>query len=178
MDLQLPLNEHGLIRVFAVNRTAAELPLALKSQDKAALAAKLLGHDIADGGAELFPVSDLSGIGLSGYLAEGYTVPDDQLRDARAKLDALEGYVLLVFSTAFEGRPTTLTLGADLTLIGTFGEAQPDMAVRPLESEAAQPYSGTPSATPPAPPKRRATGSLGVVGLFVLAALILWWALS
>jgi hypothetical protein len=176
MDLSIPSNEHGLIRVFALNRSPAELSLALKTLSKTALASDLLGHDIAAGGAELFPVADLSGIGLSGYLADGYAVPMDQLKETRTKLDALEGYVLLVFSAAFEGHAVTLTPGPDLTLIGTFGETQPDMAMRAVESEAAQPYTGAPSATPPIPPKGRAGGSLVSVGLIVLVALILWWA--
>ena len=178
MDLSIPLNEHGLIRVFAVNRPAAELSNALKSQDKTTLVADLLGHEMTESGAELFPVSDLAGIGLSGYLADGYAVPLDQLSDTRAKLDALEGYVLLVFSAGFEGRAATLTLGPDLTLIGTFGETQPDMAVRPLDSDAAQPYSGTSATTPTTTPKTRPSGSLVVAALVILAALLLWWILS
>ena len=178
MDLNIPPGEHRLIRVFAVNRPTAELAFALKSNDKAQLIADLLGHGIAQDGAELFPVSDLAGIGLCGYLAAGYAVPTEQLTNARPKLDALEGYVLLVFSAAFKGRAATLSPGSDLTLIDTFGETQPDMAVRPLDSEAAQPFSGTSNATPAASPKSRASGSLVVAGLIVLAALLLWWALS
>lgn len=180
MDLNIPPGEHGLIRVFAVNRPTAELSLELKSKDKSGLVAELLGQDIAKDGAELFPVSDLAGIGLSGYLAAGYTVPESQLADTRGKLDALEGYVLLVFSAAFEGRTGMLSPGSDLTLIGTFGETQPDMVVRVLDSEAAQPYSGTPTSTapPPAAPKPRATGSLVVAALIALVALLFWWSFS
>lgn len=177
MDLLITPNEHGLIRVFAVNRVPAEVSSALKAQDKIALAADLLGHPIAQGGAEVFPVADLSSIGLSGYLADGYAVPEDQLKAARAKLDALEGYVLLVFSAAFEGQAVALSPGPELTLIGTFGEARPEMPSLPLESDAAQPYTGTPSPTPPIPPKGRAGGSLMIVGGIVLVALVLWLVL-
>ena len=177
MALRIQPNERGLIRVFAVNRPTTELNLAIKRHGKIGAAADLLGHPLAAEGAELFPAADLAGIGLSGYLAEGYAVTPEQLSPARAKLDALEGYVLLVFSAAFEGQAATLDPGPAVTLIGTFGEAQPDMAVRPMESEAAQPYTGT-AQTPPAPdPAKTPKGSLLVLGLILIAGLVLWLAL-
>ena len=84
---------------------------------------------------------------------------------------------MLVYSPAFGGVEATLDPIPELTLIGTYSQEQADRTPIPLESEAAAPYTGIPGAVPPIPPKGRAGGSLVVVGLAVLAALILWWAL-
>lgn len=167
-----------MIRVFAVNGSASDVTDDMNTRGKTALVAEALGTKIPKDGFELIALADLADIGLSGYLADGYAVPDAQLKDARSKLDALDGYVLLVFSAAFGGTETTLSPGAHLTLIGTFGETQPDMISLPLDAEAAQPYTGTPHARAATPPKKNASGSLVVAALVILAGLILWWALA
>ncbi|MGB3247313.1 MAG: hypothetical protein WBB25_22490 [Sulfitobacter sp.] len=178
MTLIVAPNEQGLIRVFAVNRPASDVAQAIVASGAAGLAADLLKCEIAQSGLEFVAVADLAGIGLSGYLADGYAVPPDQLNAARSKLDALDGYVLLLFSSAFEGTGKTLAPGPDVTLIGTFGETQADMTARALKSEAAKAYSGTPRQTSVAPSGKRAGGSLMVAATIVLAGLVLWWALS
>ncbi len=176
MAFEIQRSEHNLIRVFAVNRPAHNLRAALAEQDKTDLIAELLGQDVPKDGAELFPVADLAGIGLSGYLEQGYAVSPDQLEDAKARLDALEGYVLLLFSSAFKGRDVTLEPGANLTLIGTFGEEQPDMTPTALQSEAAemQPTSDLPPSTPP---PKRGSGAAIALALIAVAGLALWLAL-
>ncbi len=181
MAIEIARNESGLIRVFAVNRNPQELTQAFKEKDGASLVAELLGQSLPEGGYELFPVKDLTGVGLKGYLQEGYAVPREQLAAQRPRLDALEGYVLLVFSQAFEGKAATLKPGPDLTLIGTFGEAQPDMSTIPLESEAAQVGSSPDQqTTPPAP--RSGAGTLVAVMLvamlFVVGVIALKLGLS
>ena len=178
MSLTVTPNKQGLIRVFAVNRPATEMRQAIDAQSKDAIATELLGTTLPDNGFELFPAADLAGVGLAGYLSEGHTIPADQLAGARSKLDALDGYVLLVFSSAFNREGASLKPSADLTLIGTYGEAQPDMTTRQIDSEAAQPYTGMPQQAPATPPKSHASGSLVVAALIVLAGLILWWALA
>lgn len=174
-QVHIPKSEHGVIRVFAVSRPMPDMSAALKSQSKEALAADLLGRDVGPSTIELFPVTDLTGVGLPRYLADGYDVPDDQLRADRARLDALDGYVLLVFSSAFGGAETTLNLPADLTLIGTYGEASPDMHAGHIDSDAAKAYSGTPTLTPPIPPKDRAGSLMVGMGLLVAVLLLLFW---
>ena len=177
MVLKIQRNERGLIHVIALNRAVVEVADAVKTQGKAAMVAELLGQTLPETGFELFPIADLAGVGLTGYLADGYAVEPEQLHSARVRLDRLDGYVLLVFSAAFEGRETTLITGPDLTLIGTYGEAMPDMTPRVLESDAAQAYSGTPRPSPAPPPQRRATGARVVAVLIGIAALALWWTL-
>jgi hypothetical protein len=178
MAIQIPRNEEGLIRIFSVSRPPLEITSEIAARDKAAIAAELVGRPLPEGEFELFPVADLSGVGLSGYLTDGYAVPADQITRHRSKLDALDGYVLLVFSKAFEGAEVTLTPGPDLTLIGTFGEAQPDMRSLPIDSEAAQAYSGVPRQTPATPPSGASGSALIVIGLIVFLGLVLWWVLG
>lgn len=174
----IPNNEYGQVRVFAINRTAADMADDIENTGKTAVVSALIGQDLPASGFELFPIDDLTGVGLSGYLGQGYDVPPEQLVKARGKLDALEGYVLLVFSSAFAGRDTTLTTTAGLTLIGTFGEAQPNMQNTPIESGSAQAYSGTPRQTPAQPPRGKAGSAMVIVGLIVIAGLVLWWGLG
>lgn len=172
--IEIPKHETGQIRVFAVNRPMADVTEAIESIGKPAVIADLLGRPIAENGAELFAVSDLTGVGLPNYLLEGYTALSDQITRDQKKLEALDGYVLLLFSSAFGGEAAKLSVGPDLTLIGTYGEEQPDMDVEPLTSEAAQPYSGSPVQTPPTPPRGKPGGVLMVLAIIVILAILLW----
>ncbi len=176
-QLEIPKGEIGQIRLFAVNRPIDELARDLRNDSKEALIADLLGRPMPEGAAELFPVSDLTGVGLASYLGDGYAVPREQISRDRARLDALDGYVLLLFSSAFDGQEATLDLGPELTMIGTYGEAQPDMSVTPLEADPAQPYTGAADMTPKSPPKGGAGGMIVLLAVIVLIGLILWWLL-
>jgi hypothetical protein len=175
--LTIPPAEHGQIRLFAVNRPVDAMARTLQDNDKAAVISDLLGFAVPSGTAELFAVSDLTGVGLPRYLTDGYTVTEAQINADRARLDALEGYVLLLFSSAFDGAETTLRIGPDLTLIGTYGEEQPTVATAPLTADAAQPYTGVPNMTPTTPPRGRAGGAVILLALIVAIGLILWWLL-
>ncbi len=175
--LNIPKGEHGQIRLFAVNRPTEAMARDLHSAEKPAVTADLLGFAPPPGTAELFPVSDLTGVGLPRYLTDGYAVTVSEIARDRSRLDALDGYVLLLFSSAFEGREKTLEIGPDLTLIGTYGEEQPAMVAPPLMSDAAQPYTGAPNLTARTPPRGKAGGALITVAIIVLIGLFLWWLL-
>ncbi len=175
--LKIAKSETGQIRLFVVNRAIDSMAHDLRTQDKQDLITDLLGFDVPEGTAELFPVSDLTGVGLPRYLTDGYAVTDAQIDQDRARLEALDGYVLMLFSSAFEGQATTLTIGPDLTLIGTYGETQPDMTAPHLSADAAQPYTGVPNLTPSSPPRGGAGGTIVVLAVVVVVGLIVWWVL-
>ena len=78
-QLEIPKGEIGQIRLFAVNRPIDELARDLRNDSKEALIADLLGRPMPEGAAELFPVSDLTGVGLASYLGDGYAVPREQI---------------------------------------------------------------------------------------------------
>ena len=171
--------ERGQIRVFAINRPSLEIAKALSDQSKPNLARDLLNApDLDTSSTEIFPISDLAGVGLAAYLSDGYAVDDAQLTPDRSKLAALDGYVLLLFSDSFGGAATTLSPGPDLTLIGSYGEVLPDASLTPLDADSAQPYSGIPGISPPTPPHGAAGSVLTVVALAIGLALLLWWLLT
>lgn len=173
--IRIQNSETGKVRLFAVNRSIDAVSLAVRDSEKHAVITDLLGTSVPVGSAELFPVTDLAGVGLTAYLTEGYAVSDDQLAQDRSRLGALDGYVLLLFSSAFEGRDTTLEIGPDLTLIGTYDEEQPAIRAIPLTADAAQPYTGIPNVNPRTPPRDRAGGAMVVLAVLVVLGLILWW---
>ncbi|WP_299830351.1 hypothetical protein [uncultured Roseobacter sp.] len=175
-SIDIQKNERGAIRVFAVNLSPAEVTETLQTLPKADVARQLLGNPhLNTASAEIFPVSDLTGMGLSSYLSEGYAVEEAEIGADKSKLDALEGYVLLLFSDSFRGVEMTLTPGAELTLIGTYAEYTPSGAAPPITTDSARPYSGTPGMTPPTPPRGPAGSALVVIALAVLLGLGLWW---
>jgi hypothetical protein len=177
--IQIPPNEQGMIRVFAINRPTSDMRVAVARAPKPDLARDLLGDPHLDtASAEIFPVSDLEGVGLTAYLAEGYAVPDPQLAPDKAKLDALDGYVLLLFSESFAGRGATLKTGPDVTLIGTYGEAAPDRRMQALKSKSADPYTGAKTASLRRPRSRGLRSSLVVLAVVVVVLVVGWWLLA
>ena len=101
-----------------------------------------------------------------------------QIAPDRARLDALDGYVLLLFSDSFHGKETQLTPGADVTLIGSYGEFRPDSAVLPLSADTAKPYSGTQGLTPPTPVRGPAGSALTILAVVAACLILLWWLLT
>lgn len=168
--------ERGTIRVFAISRPIADMARALKQMPKTALAQELLRQPVAADDMELFALTDLTGVGLQRYLAEGYDVDAQALRRDRARLEALDGYVLLVFSGIAAGGDVRLTPGPDLTLIGTYVEARAQHAAVPLPVEAAKPYSGAAQAPKPAGRARVGSALTAVLALVILT--LIWWTLT
>ncbi|MBY5931587.1 hypothetical protein KUV51_01140 [Tateyamaria omphalii] len=167
--LPVPANERGVIRVFALSMTGKEAQ-ALKDGPAALNAA--LGTDMNPEHVEVFPVSDLEGIGLVGYLAEGNAVPMEQLTPDRAKLEKLGGWVLIVFSLAFEDRATALNPASSLTLIGTYGEIRTDWsATEKVEADSAKPYSAPPETVKKKPSDAAMSGRIAMIALIVLGLL-------
>lgn len=177
--IDIPRNETGVVRVFAVNRPMSEMTSLLKTQEKVEVAGALLNRDVTERDVELFPVSDLTGVGLPSYLSDGYAIPETQILKDHGRLSALDGYVLLLFSSAFDGEEERLEPSSDLTLIGTYGEAQPDMTAIPLTSDAAAPYTGIPTGAPVVPPEGRgASMTLVTIAIVILIGLALLWAMA
>jgi hypothetical protein len=161
--------EHGLVRLFAVDLP----PEKIESFDVAeALGVKAL--DPAQ--VELFAVSDLTGLGLSGYLNEGLGIAREELDSAR--LDALTGCVLIVRSAAFQGQSVKLSPKAPLRWVGTYPEESAPVKFEPLPSAAAL------GDVPPPTSKKRSSdaamsGRVAMIALlviFALTALVVWLA--
>ena len=175
--LHIPANEHGVIRVFALSMTDAEAK-AIKD-DPAALIG-VLGVPVDATHVEIFPLSDLEGVGLPGYLADGHAVPEAQIAPDRIKLDKLGGWVLVLYSRAFEGAEVTLTPSPALTLIGTYGTPGTNwQSTETLSVEAAKPYSAPPETVKKRPSDAAISGRIAMVvliGLALFTWLFIWIA--
>ena len=129
---------------------------------------------------EIFPLSDLEGVGLPGYLADGHAVPEAQIAPDRIKLDKLGGWVLVLYSRAFEGAEVTLTPSPALTLIGTYGTPGTNwQSTETLSVEAAKPYSAPPETVKKRPSDAAISGRIAMVvliGLALFTWLFIWIA--
>lgn len=160
--------EFGLVRIFAV-----DLPRdALEGFD----VARTLGVDALDPAhLELFDLSDIAEIGLSGYMTEGLGIAPAELDSAR--LDALTGPVLILRSAAFRGQAVTLRPRAPLRWIGTYAEERAAVQFEPLPAGA--PESDAPPPTRPRPSDAAMSGRVAMIALlviFALTALMVWIA--
>jgi hypothetical protein len=166
--------DRGLVWVFAVDLEGGEAA-NFNRRNGEWPAQKALGAETLDPEhVEVFPVSDLEGVGLAGYLEDGMGVPADQLEDMRARLDAQSGWVMVVTSKALDGKAQTLTPRAPLRLIGSFSEERPAVSFKTLPSESAK---GTVSGGADKTDVPRQRGWLwavvGVVALAIVLTLVL-----
>ena len=181
--LTVPAAERRTVRVFAVNLPEAQVSAMLRDTAPAApdaptgdlpaipAAAELLGWpDLDTRHTELFPIRDLTGLGLPGYLAEGLGLDEATLAPDRARLAALEGYVLIVLSRAFGDRAVTLDLPPALTLIGTYPEKTAPLVFEPLPAGGAQEAPRTPA--------RKSVSDAAMSGRIAMAALLVMFALT
>ncbi len=182
--IEVPAYEKDRVRVFAVNSGApvADLRQTFLSrlegnspQLAPDMLAELLGTTLIDPAyIEIFPVKDLGDLGLSQYLAQALEVRGDALRADRPRLDALEGSVMIVLSAAFGGKPTTLSPGAALTLIGTYpteNAVQPSTMSLPDPGGAGMP---APETTVTEPSSKLGSGLIALIisGALLLSAAI------
>lgn len=145
--LTVPANEHGRLRIFNFSPKQGEMDF-LKPQDviDGAAIAQLLACEPLDGShIDLFRISDLDDMPLSGFLAQGAGVAETVLAPERASLDALEGAVLILYSGAFSGRATTLVPVDRMTPVTVLREDQAEINFQPLDSKSAQGQITAPS---------------------------------
>ncbi len=169
-------NERGIVRLFAVDLPAQEIERFAERDYEAdvddppwplqdALGVTYLDEDFV----ELFPVEDLTGLGLTGYMTEGLGIAEADVDQDRARLEGLKGHLLFVFSSAFGGFADTLRPRAPLRWVGTYVEETAPVTFEPLSSEAARGEVTGGQATVPA---HRGRGSLLVVVGIVIVLLI------
>lgn len=154
--------------VLAINRSSEALRRAADAETRAALVADLLGRDdTALTHVDLIAIEDLDGLGLAGFLRDGPGVPTDALAPHKARLEALSGYVLILYPGVFE-EETAITLGPDLSLIA-------ELASEPTNWEAAEALASE-AATELVPGKKKPSdaamsGRIAMLALLVIAVL-------
>lgn len=182
--IEIPAHEKDMVRVFAVSGGAevdalrqtflTGLDADAEKPDPAAFHALLGNADLNTDYIEIFPVNDIAELRLSGYLTQALDVRSEAIAPDRARLDALQGNVLLLLSSAFEGRPSRLDPNSALTLIGTY----PTESFVPSQPGALPDPGGTAMPSPRTTPdtRSRRLGS-GSIALIVVAAIALAAAL-
>lgn len=173
--LQVTPHERGIVRVFALSLSAKE---AEDLRDNATAQAALLGVPTLDTRfTEVFPVADTAEIGLAGYLIDGNGIDPASIAPDRARLAALDGWVLLVYSSAFDGTAQTLSPARALTLIGTYAEPGTDWSDgQTLRSDSAKSQGGS---TRKKPSDAAMSGRVAMAALLVitlLTILMVWIA--
>ncbi|EBA12090.1 hypothetical protein [Roseobacter sp. CCS2] len=173
--------ERGVIRIFMANLTTEQAETFTQSPDEdtpapinRALGVSNLNTDFI----ELFPLSNLAGVGLAGYLVEGLGVAEEDVKPHASRLNAMSGQVLIVLSQAFGGFETTITPTAPLKWIGTYTEEGSAVKFEPLPSEGAEVTPGTPTGKPPKSDAR--VGGMiamyALIAMFIFVGLLIWVA--
>lgn len=166
--LIVPAGERGVVRVFALQIEAGGIQ-ALRAPG--AMGAALGAPGIDADYVEAFPLTDLAGVGLAAYLTDGCGVPEAVIAPEAARLDALDGSVMVVLSRAFGGKTTQLHPSVQLELVGVYAETPVDWSSNgPIETASARPGMAPAPQTAPARPSRLAASV--IAGLIALAALL------
>lgn len=172
--LSIPAAESGLIRVFALSLPEAEAK-ALKAdtpQVGAHPVERALGaQTLVTKHVEVFPIADLGDMSLPDYLTEGAGAARPPIDTDRAKLTALEGWVMIVYSGAFGGVAQDITPESALTLIGTYAQEGTDWTnVIDIETASAVPQAA------PAPELKRPPSDAAMSGRIAMLALLVAFA--
>lgn len=163
-------DEHGLVRLFMVDIPPEEV--------SAFDPAPALGVEKLDPEqVEMFPLTDLKGLGLSGYMREGLGIAEEEIDNAR--LDALKGVVLIIRSAAFGGAAVMLAPKAPLRWIGTYREQTAPVRFEQLPGGAAEVEAAPEPPAEKRPSDAAMSGRVATVALiviFALTAIVVWIA--
>lgn len=185
MTLDVRANESGVVRIFALSMED-EKAQALKANSGiggtgggSSLKELALGAAALDPEhVEVFPIDDLGEMALPDYLVEGAGAKATEIDADRFKLSSLEGWVMIVYSSAFRGVAQSLSPSSQLTLIGSYGQEGTEWSA-PVDLSTA---SALPQETETPAPKKRPSdaamsGRIAMLALlvaFFVVGLMLW----
>ena len=139
---------------------------------KYALGASKLRESLVD----VVAIKDLGPMRLSQYLAQAHEVSARALGSEAARIDALEGHVVILPPRAFDGTSQTLTISPPLKLVGSFAEEAPARRGAPITTHSAQGAGG--GGTPAQPGKGGSTAlKLILTAVALVLGGVLWVAL-
>lgn len=165
--MSVTANEHGIIRLFAIDLPREAAHDFTPEHLGAALGNIALDPDHVD----IISVDDLDDLGLDGYLIHGLGASKSEVVQLRPQVRALKGHVALIRSAAFAG-PATLTPQRPLRWIASFGETGMDLTSKPMQSDAAKGIL-TPPATSPLPIERSPRALYLMIALVIFIAAIM-----
>ncbi len=173
MTIQIPENDFGQIRVFA---TDGPLPKPVLDKTPDGLR-QLLGTDALDPTfIDIVKVDDLGPMQLSDYITQGYDMltADHDL----AAVNGIEGFAILILSSAARGQAVTLKPADGVRHITTYVPDARLTPVEPLTAKSAEGVIGDPPAKP-AKSDARIGGMIAMyalIAMFLLVGLMIWVA--
>ena len=140
-DLSISATEYGKLRVFALDD---QLTIEIENKGTLDPLAQALGsYTLGVQDVQIVQTQSVDVMGLSGLLVDGYDVTLSSTEVAL--LDALEGTVALIRTSAFQA-PVTLRPTGTAKLAATFTEGKaPAPHFTPLESDAVKGVLGGPA---------------------------------
>lgn len=168
-------NEFGTVRVFLLDEALSRSLEASGNSEALSSAfgvAQMNGADV-----QIVDLEAIREMGLTEFLKSGYDIDPAEIDPSRTRLDATEGTVAVIRSSAFGGVETTLTPGDQVNLIGTFHEQSAAPAsfteLNELRTDSAKGQLNTAAGpSTPAPRSRARTWLLAILVAFVLAIFV------
>ncbi|MGI9395165.1 MAG: hypothetical protein ACR2OY_11010 [Boseongicola sp.] len=168
-------SEFGIVRLFSTE---------LDPSDAAAITAqnvhRLLGKDIDLDPAKVEVINSmvLDGLGLRNYLVQGYGIAEADLIGKAAALDALNGLIILIPTSAFRGLEQTLDPNPAIRFIGVFREEAAKPPAPMAQSESATGILPSPATNTQMQLIAHGRSWIGALGaLLIAAALVLFFVL-
>lgn len=162
-------HEFGTVRVFT---TALEADEA--SNITAQNVHRLLGDVTLNAEkVQIVPTKALEGLGLTGYLREGYGISPADLAGRAAQLDAVSGLLVLLPASAFDGAAQTIEPHPSMRFLGLFREEKAEPPRQMSRPESASGTLETPRSRAPQQSGRGPANSwLIALGALLIAAAI------
>ncbi len=158
-------DEFGLLRIFAMDDDDVVTRHGL---------ATMVGATLDPDKVEVVETKDIAALGLAGYLTEGYGLSAADLADDAEALNAIDGRVALIPTSAFGGSAVSLSPSPPLRFVGIFAEADAAPPTPRTPSRSSELPDLEPQPAPePTPPVSRPWRFI-VIALALAVALVLW----
>lgn len=173
-EVTIPVGQSGVLHLFTMQSVEAGLATFVHdpSAPTQAELARLLGlPKVPAQSVDLIRLTDVTALGLRGFLIEGHDVLPEALGDAYAWLDDLTGFVLIAHASIAATLPVQINrLPAGVAYVGAFALGTPTPTPLSLpEAERPVILSG--------PPAKRLAKGTGMAALLVILAVLVGLAL-
>lgn len=162
--------EHGLVRVFLASY---QLDMEIGHNGTYDMVCEALGIEkIGHSDVQQVRKTALDGVSLSQFLMDAYDIEPLEIAPIAKELDALDGLVLVIRSSAFLDRPVTLKPNDHAKLIATLREPDTSASVTlPLMSKNAEGVLTSPPAKK-TPSDAAMGGRVATIALLVMGLLV------
>lgn len=174
--LNIPPNEHGLLRVFALD---SQLEMEIEHAGTLDGLIKALGISALNQDAvQLVKIDSVADLGLTTFLEMAYDITPDDLKENRTTLDALTGQIAIIRAGAITD--TNVIIDGAAKLVATLHEGQTERAnLSKLTAKSAEGILDKPVRTKKPKSDARVGGMIATYALifmFALVGLMIWIA--